>query len=46
MSRIGRAPIEIPSGVTVEVSSGGNVTVTGPLGTLSQRVPQRMAIAQ
>jgi large subunit ribosomal protein L6 len=46
MSRIGRAPIEIPSGVTVEVSAGGNVTVKGPLGTLSQRVPQRMAIAQ
>ena len=46
MSRIGRQPIEIPSGVTVEVSPGGAVTVTGPLGTLSQRVPARMAIAQ
>ena len=46
MSRIGRKPIEIPSGVTVEVSPGGAVTVTGPLGTLSQRVPARMAIAQ
>ena len=46
MSRIGRQPIEIPSGVTVEISPGGSVTVTGPLGTLSQRVPQRMQIAQ
>jgi large subunit ribosomal protein L6 len=46
MSRIGRQPIEVPSGVTVEVSPGGAVTVTGPLGTLSQRVPARMAIAQ
>jgi large subunit ribosomal protein L6 len=46
MSRIGRQPIELPSGVTVEVSPGGAVTVTGPLGTLSQRVPARMAIAQ
>jgi len=46
MSRIGRKPIEIPSGVTVEVSAGGNVTVTGPLGTLEQRVPARMEIAQ
>ncbi len=46
MSRIGRQPIEVPSGVTVEVSPGGAVTVTGPLGTLKQRVPQRMAIAQ
>jgi large subunit ribosomal protein L6 len=46
MSRIGRKPIEIPSGVTVEVSPGGNVTVTGPLGTLEQRVPTRMDVAQ
>ncbi len=46
MSRIGKRPIEIPSGVTVEVSAGGNVKVTGPLGTLEQRVPARMAIAQ
>ncbi len=46
MSRIGRQPIEVPSGVTVDVSAGGSVTVTGPLGTLTQRVPQRMAIAQ
>jgi large subunit ribosomal protein L6 len=46
MSRIGRKPIEIPSGVTVEVSPGGNVKVSGPLGSLEQRVPVRMAIAQ
>src|SRR6186997_3525312 len=46
MSRIGRQPIEVPSGVTVEVSPGGNVTVTGPLGTLEQRVPARMQVAQ
>jgi large subunit ribosomal protein L6 len=32
--------------VTVEVSAGGNVTVTGPLGTLSQRVPTRMQLSQ
>jgi large subunit ribosomal protein L6 len=46
MSRIGRQPIEIPDGVTVEVSPGGNVTVSGPLGTLSQRVPTRMQLSQ
>ena len=46
MSRIGRKPIEVPSGVTVEVSPGGNVKVTGPLGMLEQRVPARMQIAQ
>jgi large subunit ribosomal protein L6 len=46
MSRIGRKPIEIPSGVTVEVSPGGSVKVTGPLGTLEQRVPARIQVAE
>lgn len=46
MSRIGRRPIEVPSGVTVEVSPGGNVKVSGPLGSLEQQVPSRMSIAQ
>ncbi len=46
MSRIGRRPIEVPSGVTVEVSPGGVVNVKGPLGTLEQQVPARMQIAQ
>src|SRR4026209_1691403 len=46
MSRISRQSIEIPSGVTLEVSPGGNVTVSGPLGTLEQRIPARMQIAQ
>jgi large subunit ribosomal protein L6 len=43
MSRIGRRPIEIPSGVTVSVEPG-RVAVAGPLGTLQQAVPQRMRI--
>jgi large subunit ribosomal protein L6 len=46
MSRIGRQPIEVPSGVTVEVSPGGTVNVKGPLGALEQQVPTRMEIAQ
>jgi len=46
MSRIGRKPIEVPSGVTIEVSPGNQVNVKGPLGTLEQRVPARMEIAQ
>ena len=46
MSRIGRQPIEIPSGVTVEVSPGGSVKVTGPLGTLEQLVPARIQVAE
>jgi len=43
MSRIGRRPIEVPSGVTVEISPG-HVKVAGPLGELSQQVPMRMKI--
>ena len=46
MSRIGRRPIEVPNGVTVEVSPGGTVNVQGPLGALEQQVPARIQIAQ
>jgi large subunit ribosomal protein L6 len=45
MSRIGRQPIEIPSGVNVTIDPG-RVQVAGPLGTLQQQVPQRMKIEQ
>src|SRR5712671_3189590 len=45
MSRIGKRPIEIPSGVTVSIDPG-RVAVAGPLGTLQQQVPSRMQIAQ
>jgi large subunit ribosomal protein L6 len=37
MSRIGKKPIVIPSGVTIQVS-GPDVTVTGPKGVLTQRI--------
>jgi len=43
MSRIGRQPIELPSGVLVAISPG-RVQVNGPLGELSQVVPQRMLV--
>jgi large subunit ribosomal protein L6 len=43
MSRIGRKPIEIPAGVGVSVDPG-RVMVNGPLGELTQTVPQRMTI--
>lgn len=36
MSRIGKLPIEIPSGVTITVGDDQTVTVAGPKGTLSQ----------
>jgi len=45
MSRIGKAPIEIPTGVSIQLEPG-RVAVTGPLGSLQQVVPQRMQIAQ
>jgi len=38
MSRIGKLPIEVPAGVTINVSKENLVTVKGPLGTLSQKV--------
>ena len=38
MSRIGKAPIEIPAGVTVTVSGDNVVTVKGPKGELTQAV--------
>ncbi|MBI5217376.1 MAG: 50S ribosomal protein L6 [Bacteroidia bacterium] len=37
MSRIGKLPIEIPKGVTINVSNG-NVVVKGPMGELSQQI--------
>lgn len=37
MSRIGKAPIEIPAGVTVKID-GHKVTVKGPKGELTQEV--------
>src|SRR5438874_8815088 len=45
MSRIGRQPIELPSGVSLSISPG-RVMVNGPLGELSQEVPQRMKVEQ
>jgi large subunit ribosomal protein L6 len=45
MSRIGKQPIELPSGVHVSISPG-RVMVNGPLGELSQDVPARMKIEQ
>ncbi len=38
MSRIGKLPINLPSGVTLSVSDDNVVSVKGPLGTLSQKV--------
>jgi len=43
MSRIGKAPIAIPAGVTVKVS-GDVVTVKGPKGELSQKINPELQI--
>ena len=44
MSRIGRMPVAIPAGVTVEIAEGNKVTVKGPKGTLERVVPRKMVI--
>ncbi len=46
MSRIGRAPIAIPAGVTVTVSDDNVVTVKGPKGTLTQEVNKNITVKQ
>jgi len=45
VSRIGKQPIELPAGVSVSLSPG-RVMVNGPLGELTQQVPQRITIEQ
>ena len=44
MSRIGKLPVAIPSGVKISLD-GNMMTVTGPKGSLSQPLHERMAIA-
>ena len=44
MSRIGRLPVAIPAGVTVEVAENNVVTVKGPKGTLVRELAPEMEI--
>jgi large subunit ribosomal protein L6 len=46
MSRIGRQPIEIPSGVDVDIAEDQVVTVKGPRGSLSTRVHPDMKVVR
>jgi len=46
MSRIGRLPVEIPAGVTVDIKDGNQVCVKGPKGTLDKALPVEMEIKQ
>jgi large subunit ribosomal protein L6 len=45
MSRIGKAPITVPSGVDVAIS-GSHVTVKGPKGSLERTVPSNITVRQ
>lgn len=44
MSRIGKMPIDIPAGVTVQVGDNNEVTVKGPKGTLTKALHSAMTI--
>ncbi len=46
MSRIGRMPIAIPTGVTVTIAENNKVTVKGPKGTLERVLPAEMTIEE
>ncbi len=46
MSRIGKMPIAIPSGVTVNVAENNTVTVKGPKGELTRTLPAVLTIKQ
>jgi large subunit ribosomal protein L6 len=45
MSRIGKQPISLPDGVSVEIAPG-TVSVKGPKGELSQQLPREMKVEQ
>jgi large subunit ribosomal protein L6 len=45
MSRIGKLPIAIPAGVTINVSNENIVSIKGPKGTLTQKVDKDIEIS-
>ena len=44
MSRVGRMPIAVPAGVTVDIAENNKVTVKGPKGTLERVLPAEMEL--
>jgi len=46
MSRIGRMPITLPAGVEVKIDAGNLVTVKGPKGSLTQKLSDKITLAQ
>lgn len=45
MSRIGKQPITVPAGVTIQVANGNEVTVKGPKGELSRVFQKGITVA-
>ncbi len=45
MSRIGKAPIDMPKGVEIEVSKGNLVKVKGPKGELTQQIDPDLSVS-
>ena len=46
MSRIGKAPVAVPNGVTVTLKDDNVISVKGPRGELTRSLPSAMTIAQ
>ena len=44
MSRIGKMPVAIPAGVTVDIAAGNKITVKGPKGTLERVLVPEMDV--
>ncbi|MEL6654862.1 MAG: 50S ribosomal protein L6 [Bacteroidota bacterium] len=44
MSRIGKAPISLPSGITIDVSKSNLITVKGPKGELQQQIDPDLGV--
>jgi len=44
MSRIGKLPVNLPKGVTINVSDSNEVSVKGPLGELKQRINKDLKV--
>ena len=44
MSRIGKMPIAIPAGVTVDIAENNKVTVKGPKGELARQLAPEMEL--
>ncbi len=46
MSRIGKVPVEVPQGVSVEILGSNDIKVSGPKGTLSRVLPGEISVRQ